>query len=137
MWRSTLTLLRKIVVPSLKENLQQSKTLFSTKSRPRSTVRLTLISAGIGVLVGAGYGGYTHYKINAKKRTLPQENEEYAFLKQAPKYTPQYCVRGKLLILIIVFKLHKIKVPTNEKKKIAIFNIIIYFQSRKKMFLVT
>ncbi|XP_072931069.1 prostaglandin E synthase 2 [Epargyreus clarus] len=90
MWRPALTILRKVVVPSLKENLALSKLLYSTKTRaPRSTAKLTLVSASVGILIGAGYGGYTHYKINLKKPT-PSEPEEYAFLKTAPEYQPHY-----------------------------------------------
>lgn len=70
-----------------------SKILFSTKSRlPKSTSKLTLVSASIGVLIGAGYGGYTHYKVNVKKPFIPVENEEYAFFKEAPEYEAQYKV---------------------------------------------
>ncbi|XP_045784849.1 prostaglandin E synthase 2 [Maniola jurtina] len=87
MWRPTFTILRKVVFLSIKENVTLSKLFYSTKSRlPRSTAKLTLISASVGVLVGAGYGGYTHYKINIKKSSASVENEEYAFLKEAPKY---------------------------------------------------
>lgn len=90
MWRPTFTVLRKIIVPTIKENVRLSKLLYSTKSRlPRSTAKLTLISASVGILVGAGYGGYTHYKINSKKSLDLTETEEYAFLKEAPKYHAQ------------------------------------------------
>lgn len=92
MLRPTFTILRKVVVPSLKENVQLSKIYFSTKSRPKSMTKLAVVSASIGILIGAGYGGYTHYKINIKKPTSAAENEEYAFLKQAPEYKPQYAV---------------------------------------------
>ncbi|CAH0716420.1 unnamed protein product, partial [Brenthis ino] len=90
MWRPTFTILRKVIFPSIKENVRLSKLLYSTKSRlPRSTAKLTLISASVGILVGAGYGGYTHYKINSKKSLVPTETEEHAFLKEAPKYHAQ------------------------------------------------
>lgn len=93
MWRPSFTILKKVVFPSLKENFSLSKLYYTTKSRvPRSTSKLTLISASVGILVGAGYGGYTHYKINAKKITIPVESEEYAFLKEAPEYKAQYKV---------------------------------------------
>lgn len=93
MWRPSFTIFRKLVIPSLKENVNLAKIYYSTKGRlPRSTTKLTLISASVGVLVGAGYGGYTHYKINAKKQSAPIENQEYTFLKEAPQYTPQYRV---------------------------------------------
>ncbi|CAD0194166.1 unnamed protein product [Chrysodeixis includens] len=93
MWRPTFTITRKVVLPSLKENVTLSKLLFSTKSRlPKSTSKLTLVSASIGVLIGAGYGGYTHYKVNVKKPFIPLENEEYAFFKEAPEYQTHYKV---------------------------------------------
>lgn len=93
MWRPTFKILRKVVIPSLKENVTISKILYSTKSRlPKSTMKLTLVSASVGVLIGAGYGGYTHYKINAKKSLAPVQTEEFAFLKEAPEYSPQYKV---------------------------------------------
>ncbi|KAL4703424.1 hypothetical protein ACJJTC_008143 [Scirpophaga incertulas] len=93
MWRPTFTILKKIVIHPLKENVTFSKILYSTKSRlPKSTAKLTLVSASVGVLVGAGYGGYTHYKINAKKKLSPVENEEFAFLRQAPEYKAHYKV---------------------------------------------
>ncbi|CAH0703394.1 unnamed protein product [Spodoptera exigua] len=91
MWRPTFTILQKVVLPSLRDNLNVTKILFSTKSRlPKSTSKLTLVSASIGVLVGAGYGGYTHYKVNVKKTFKPGETEEYAFLKEAPEYAAHY-----------------------------------------------
>ncbi|KAF9804761.1 hypothetical protein SFRURICE_007664 [Spodoptera frugiperda] len=91
MWRPTFTILQKVVLPSFRDNLNLSKLLFSTKSRlPKSTSKLTLVSASIGVLVGAGYGGYTHYKVNVKKTFKPGETEEYAFLKEAPEYAAHY-----------------------------------------------
>lgn len=102
MWKPTFTVLRKVVLPSLKENMNMSKLLFSTKSRlPKSTSKLTLVSASIGVLIGAGYGGYTHYKVNVKKPFIPIENEEYAFLKEAPEYEAHYRVRKNILLLHI------------------------------------
>ncbi|XP_059045978.1 prostaglandin E synthase 2 [Achroia grisella] len=88
MWHSTFTILRKVIIPSIKAN---AKLFYSSKSRvPRSTVKLTVVSASVGILVGAGYGGYTHYKINAKKSLAPVDNEEYPFLKTAPLYKPHY-----------------------------------------------
>lgn len=91
MWRPTFTILQKVVLPSLRENVNISKILFSTKSRlPKSTSKLTLVSASIGVLLGAGYGGYTHYKVNVKKTFKPGETEEYAFLKEAPEFGAHY-----------------------------------------------
>lgn len=91
MWRPTFTLLRKVVIPSLKENVTLSKILYSTKSRlPRSTAKLTLVSASVGILIGAGYGGYTHYKINSKKTLAPVETEEFEFIKDLPEYKPHY-----------------------------------------------
>ncbi|CAG9781865.1 unnamed protein product [Diatraea saccharalis] len=91
MWRPTFSLLKKVVIPSMRENLAFSKILYSTRSRlPKSTVKLTLVSASVGVLVGAGYGGYTHYKINAKKSLAPVETEEFALLKELPQYKPHY-----------------------------------------------
>ncbi|KAJ8737700.1 hypothetical protein PYW08_000295 [Mythimna loreyi] len=91
MWRPTFTILQKVVLPSLRENINLSKIFFSTKSRlPKSTSKLTLVSASIGILVGAGYGGYTHYKVNVKKTFKPGEAEEYAFLKEAPEYEAHY-----------------------------------------------
>lgn len=93
MWRPSFTILKKVIFPSIKENISLSKLYYSTKSRlPRSTAKLTLVSASVGILVGAGYGGYTHYKINSKKVIIPQEHEEYAFLKEAPEYKAQYKV---------------------------------------------
>lgn len=93
MWRPTYTVLRKACYPALKENLTLSRSFFTSKSRqPRSTVKLTLVSASIGVLVGVGYGGYTHYKVNSTKRQQPMENDEYALLKEPPVYTPHYKV---------------------------------------------
>ncbi|XP_075990878.1 prostaglandin E synthase Su(P) [Anticarsia gemmatalis] len=93
MWRPSFTILRKVILPSLKENVNLPKYFFSTKSRlPKSTSKLTLVSASIGVLVGAGYGGYTHYKVNLKKHTGVNEEEEYAFLKSAPEYQAHYRV---------------------------------------------
>nr|XP_021188017.2 prostaglandin E synthase 2 [Helicoverpa armigera] len=91
MWRPTFTILQKVVLPSLRENVNVSKIFLSTKSRlPKSTSKLTLVSASIGVLLGAGYGGYTHYKVNVKKTFVPGETEEYAFLKEAPEYESHY-----------------------------------------------
>ncbi|KAJ0183790.1 hypothetical protein K1T71_000213 [Dendrolimus kikuchii] len=91
MWRPSFTILKKLVIPSLKENVNLTNIMFSTKSRlPKSTAKLTLVSASIGVLLGAGYGGYTHYKINIKKPSAPEGKGEYAFLKEAPEYEPQY-----------------------------------------------
>ncbi|XP_047544302.1 prostaglandin E synthase 2 [Vanessa atalanta] len=90
MWRPTI--LRRVVLSSIKENITLSKFLYSTKSRtPRSTAKLTLISASVGILVGAGYGGYTHYKINTKKLSSSSD-EEFAFLKDAPEYKSHYKV---------------------------------------------
>lgn len=90
MWRPSFTIFRKIIVPSIKENVKLSKLLYSTKSRlPRSTAKLTLISASVGILVGAGYGGYTHYKINSKKSLSPTEVEDHAFLREPPQYHAQ------------------------------------------------
>ncbi|XP_053624376.1 prostaglandin E synthase 2 [Plodia interpunctella] len=89
MWRPTFTILRKVIFPSLKENANLSRILYSTKSRlPRSTAKLTLVSASVGLLIGAGYGGYTHYKINTKKNTASVEDLAYPFLEQLPEYTP-------------------------------------------------
>ncbi|XP_045458584.1 prostaglandin E synthase 2 [Melitaea cinxia] len=91
MWRPTM--LRRVTLPLIKENTTISRLLYSTKSRaPRSTVKLTLISASVGILVGAGYGGYTHYKINTKKLSGQTENEEFAYLKEAPAYKSNYKV---------------------------------------------
>ncbi|CAH4038763.1 prostaglandin E synthase 2 [Pieris brassicae] len=92
MWRPTLTIFRKVILPSLKENTF-SKVLYSTKSKlPKSTAKLTLVSASVGILIGAGYGGYTHYKVNVKKRNNVIESDEYAFLKEAPEYKAHYKV---------------------------------------------
>lgn len=103
MWRPTFTILQKVVLPSFRDNLNLSKLLFSTKSRlPKSTSKLTLVSASIGVLVGAGYGGYTHYKVNVKKTFKPGETEEYAFLKEAPEYAAHYKVRHHCLCILLV-----------------------------------
>ncbi|KAG6458005.1 prostaglandin E synthase 2 [Manduca sexta] len=90
MWRPWFTVLRQLVVPSPKISGQLSRVLFSTRSRPRSTAKLTVVSASIGVLIGAGYGGYTHYRVNVRKTSAKEQNEEYAFLKEAPEYKPQY-----------------------------------------------
>lgn len=102
MWRPTFTLLRKVILPSLKENVNIAKIMYSTTGgRSSSTAKITLISASVGVLVGAGYGGYTHYKVNVKKPYLfpaPGENQDYAFLKEPPEYQPHYKVR-----LIIIY----------------------------------
>lgn len=96
MWRPTFMILRKVILPSLKENVNITKILYSTSGRrPASTTKITLISASVGVLVGVGYGGYTHYKVNVKKPYMspaPGESEEYAFLKEPPLYQPQYKV---------------------------------------------
>ncbi|XP_032527364.2 prostaglandin E synthase 2 [Danaus plexippus] len=93
MWRPTFTILRKVVPSHYNEKSSFSKLFYSTKSRfPRSTAKLTLISASVGILVGAGYGGYTHYKINVKKPLKATEVEEYVLLKEAPKYQAQYRV---------------------------------------------
>lgn len=82
------TILRKVIYPSLKENYMQNK-WYSTKGRPpKSNVRITLISASVGVLVGAGYGGYTHYKVNSKRSLTSGEN--YLFLEKAPEYKAHY-----------------------------------------------
>lgn len=97
----TFKILRKVVIPSLKENVQLSKIYFSTKSRPKSMTKLAIVSASIGILAGAGYGGYTHYKINIKKPTPAVEKEEYAFIKQAPEYKPQYRVSMHILFCLL------------------------------------
>ncbi|XP_022125157.2 prostaglandin E synthase 2 [Pieris rapae] len=92
MWRPTLTIFRKVILPSLKENAF-SKVLYSTKTKlPKSTAKLTLVSASVGILIGAGYGSYTHYKVNVKKRNNVIETDEYAFLKEAPEYKAHYKV---------------------------------------------
>lgn len=92
MWRPTLTIFRKVILPSLKENTF-SKVLYTTKAKlPKSTAKITLLSASVGVLIGAGYGGYTHYKVNIKKRNNAIETVEYAFLKEAPEYKAHYKV---------------------------------------------
>ncbi|KAJ2954413.1 hypothetical protein O0L34_g2678 [Tuta absoluta] len=93
MWRPTITILRKVILPSLRENAPL-KLFHSARSRaaPRSTVKLTLIGASVGVVIGAGYGGYTHYVVNSKKSFLPLESEQYAFLKEPPQYQPHYKV---------------------------------------------
>lgn len=97
MWRPSFTILRKTVIPLLKDHANIPKIMFSTKSRlTRSTTKLTLVSASIGVLLGASYGGYTHYKINSKKSSTPEDKGEYAFLKNAPEYKPQYKVVNDL-----------------------------------------
>lgn len=97
MWRPTFAILRKVILPSLKENVNITKILYSTKNRrPSSTAKITLISASVGVLVGAGYGGYTHYKVNVKKPYMipaAGEKHDYAFLKEPPEYQPHYKVR--------------------------------------------
>lgn len=93
MWRPTFTKLRKVVLPSSKENLNLPKIFFSTSNRlPKSTAKLTLVSASVGVLVGAAYGGYTHYKVNIKQSSSALKNDEYAFLKEAPNYQAHYKV---------------------------------------------
>ena len=95
MWRPSFTILQKVLLPSLREKVNFSKILFSTKTKsrlPKSTSKLTLVSASIGVLLGAGYGGYTHYKVNVKKTFKPGETEEYAFLKEAPEFDAHYRV---------------------------------------------
>lgn len=97
MWRPSSTIFRKVVVPSLKDKLHLSKIFYTTKSRlPRSTAKLTIVSASVGILIGAGYGGYTHYKINAKNSLAPTENEVYGVLKEAPKYRAHYKVSSIL-----------------------------------------
>lgn len=102
MWRPSFSIFRNVIASSLKENVKLSKLLYSTKSRiPRSTAKLTLISASVGVLVGAGYGGYTHYKINSKKSLAPTEMEDHAFLKEPPKYHSQHKVLYKILIYFL------------------------------------
>ncbi|XP_049885011.1 prostaglandin E synthase 2 [Pectinophora gossypiella] len=91
MWRPSFTIFRKVILPSLKEDVSISKLFHSSKGRaPRSTAKITLIGASIGALIGVGYGGYTHYKINVKKDFSVVENEEYAFLKEAPHYMPHF-----------------------------------------------
>ncbi|XP_013137897.1 PREDICTED: prostaglandin E synthase 2 [Papilio polytes] len=93
MWRPIFTIFRKVVLPSIKDNVKFSKTFYSTKNRfPKSTAKLTLVSASVGVLIGAGYGGYTHYVVNSKKRPKLTLNEEYAFLNEAPPYRAHYKV---------------------------------------------
>ncbi|CAK1554101.1 unnamed protein product [Leptosia nina] len=93
MWRPTLTIFRKVILPSIKENATVSKVLYSSKAKlPKSTAKLTLVSASVGILIGAGYGGYTHYKVNVKKRNNAVETDEYAFLKEAPEYKAHYKV---------------------------------------------
>lgn len=93
MWRPTFTILRKVVFPSFKENVGLQKIFLSTKG-PRSASKLTLISASIGVMFGAGYGAYTHYKVNSKQRLAMNEEEEYALLKESPNYQAHYRVRS-------------------------------------------
>ncbi|XP_041986178.1 prostaglandin E synthase 2 [Aricia agestis] len=90
MWRPPITFLRKVVNTPLKKTFSVSKLLYSTRSNSLKPAKLTLLSAGIGVLLGAGYGGYTHYKINAKKITGPAQTEDYPFLEKKPKYQPHY-----------------------------------------------
>lgn len=93
MWRHGFTILRKVVFPSVKESTAITKLLYSTKGRlPKSTAKLTIISASLGVLIGAGYGGYTHYKINLKKPSGPTENEDYPLLSELPKFQTHYKV---------------------------------------------
>lgn len=91
MWRPTFTILRKVILPSFKDNVKLSKFFFSTRSRtPKSTARLTLISASIGVVAGAAYGGYTHYVVNNKQNSKSIDYNDYAFLKEAPEYQAHY-----------------------------------------------
>lgn len=60
------------------------------------------MGASVGILIGAGYGGYTHYLINAKKTLQPVENEEFAFLKERPEVTPHFKVRFTRSVLSIM-----------------------------------
>ncbi|KAG7313230.1 hypothetical protein JYU34_000329 [Plutella xylostella] len=93
MWRPSFTLFRKVILTSTKETSAVSRVFYSSRGRaPRSTAKLTLVSASVGILLGAGYGGYTHYKVNSKKTQLPVENEQYIFLPKAPEYKPHYRV---------------------------------------------
>lgn len=102
MWRPKFTLFRKLILPSLKDASNYSALWYSTKSRlPKSTTKLTLVSASVGALIGVGYGGYTHYKLNAKKTIIPMESEAYPFLKQAPEFKPHYKVNPKLYLIVI------------------------------------
>lgn len=93
MWRRTFAILQKVILPAAKDNLTLSKFFYSSKSRrPKTTAKITLISASVGVLIGAGYGGYTHYIVNARKAQTPIENEEFTVLKEAPPYKAHYKV---------------------------------------------
>lgn len=99
MWRPNFTILRKLTYPFINEHALL-KAVYSTKSRtPRSTAKLTLISASVGALVGAGYGGYTHYKINTRKSAASVENVDYVFLKEAPKYEAHTKVKKPFYVI--------------------------------------
>lgn len=90
MWRHTFMIFRKMILSNVERNLGNK--WYSTKSIfPKSTKKLMLMSAGLGTLIGAGYGGYTHYKINVK-RNLPTTVEEHLRLDKAPEYKPHYKV---------------------------------------------
>lgn len=62
-------------------------------------MRVTLVSASVGLLIGAGYGGYTHYKVNVHKGHLPLDKEVYTFIKEAPEYKPHFKVSLRLFLI--------------------------------------
>ncbi|XP_050684210.1 prostaglandin E synthase 2 isoform X2 [Leptidea sinapis] len=93
MWRLNFTIFRKGIFTSGIENAKLKKFSYSTKPRfSKSATKITLVSASVGVLIGVGYGGYTHYKVNVRKSSVAGNSDEYAFFAEQPQYKAHYKV---------------------------------------------
>lgn len=97
MLRSSNNFVRNFLYYCQTETLKASaaRALYSTNKRsPNSTAKITLVSASVGLLVGAGYSGYSHYQVN-KKNVIPTDTIQYAVLDRPPAYKPTYKVQNE------------------------------------------
>lgn len=68
----------------------------TSTSTGRSIMKLSVVSASVGVLMGAGYSGYTHLQINQTKSQAPltdQHHNETLVLDHLPDVLPTRRVR--------------------------------------------
>lgn len=81
---------------------QANVAFYATRpSKPRSLLKLTLISVGVGSVIGVSYSAYTHYQINQNRASKPAKDLQTLILEQIPDIKPTRKVSPQFVSLLL------------------------------------